>query len=69
MQEFTLQGEVNPIAPESIMEPGIERISVDGLDIMARYIRVKANTIGPAPKWHEAAGEQAWVFVDEIMVL
>ena len=69
MQEFTLQGEVNTIAPESIMEPGIERISVDGLDIKARYIRVKANTIGPAPRWHEVARERpSWVFIDEIII-
>jgi len=33
-----------------------------------RYIRVKVKNIGKVPDWHEAAGSDAWIFMDEIMV-
>jgi hexosaminidase len=34
----------------------------------ARYIRFKAKNVGTVPSWHEAAGSDAWIFVDEISI-
>lgn len=34
----------------------------------ARYIRVFAKNKGKNPEWHDAAGADAWLFVDEIVV-
>ncbi len=34
----------------------------------AKYIKVTATNYGPLPYWHVSAGEQAWIFVDEIIV-
>ena len=34
----------------------------------ARYIRVRAENFGELPDWHPAAGSQAWLFVDEVMI-
>jgi hypothetical protein len=33
-----------------------------------RYVRVSAGNQGPLPEWHPGAGEEAWLFVDEIVV-
>ncbi len=33
-----------------------------------RYIKVKAKNIKKVPDWHEAAGSDAWLFMDEIIV-
>lgn len=33
-----------------------------------RYIRFKANNIEKMPSWHDAAGSDAWIFIDEIIV-
>jgi arylsulfatase len=33
-----------------------------------RFLRVQAGNYGPLPEWHGAAGEPAWLFVDEVMV-
>jgi hexosaminidase len=33
-----------------------------------RYIRLVAENFGILPDWHPAAGSQAWLFVDEIMI-
>lgn len=34
----------------------------------AKYVRVTAKNFGPLPSWHVSAGEQAWLFVDEIII-
>jgi hypothetical protein len=34
----------------------------------ARYIRVRARSVGVCPEWHAGAGGPAWVFADEIRV-
>ncbi len=33
-----------------------------------RYIRIKAKNIGYCPDWHDGAGGEAWIFVDEIII-
>ena len=33
-----------------------------------RYIKVLAENYGSLPAWHEAAGSDAWIFIDEIVV-
>jgi hexosaminidase len=33
-----------------------------------RYIKVKAESIGKCPDWHDAPGEPSWLFIDEIIV-
>lgn len=35
---------------------------------MARYVKVKAKSLGVCPSWHEGAGEKCWIFADEIVV-
>lgn len=34
----------------------------------ARYVRVRARSMGACPDWHAGAGGPAWVFVDEVRV-
>jgi arylsulfatase len=34
----------------------------------AMYVRVHAKNLGRCPDWHPGAGEEAWLFVDEIVV-
>ena len=33
-----------------------------------RYLKIKVKNIGKVPDWHEAAGSDAWLFIDEIIV-
>ena len=51
-------------------EPGlvIEELTVRGAPERARYVRVRARSLGQCPLWHPGAGGPAWVFVDEIRV-
>lgn len=69
MENYTLLGKVEPEIPLEMEDASIERISIDGLDINTRYIRVKATGIGPVPEWHKTAkGRPAWFFIDEIII-
>jgi len=34
----------------------------------ARYVKIHAFNYGPLPDWHQSAGEDSWLFVDEIII-
>ena len=36
--------------------------------VRAKYIRIDAENRGPLPAWHISAGQQAWLFADEIVI-
>lgn len=33
-----------------------------------RYVKLRAANLGTLPEWHDAAGSDAWLFCDEIMI-
>lgn len=51
----------------SDVEQAIELVRAD-VAATARYLRVRGRTIGTIPAEHKAAGQPAWLFVDEILV-
>lgn len=68
-KEFQAAGELHFEIPREQGEPKTERIQLDGLDARARYVRIKAETIGASPDWLTAAkGRPAWIFIDEIII-
>jgi hypothetical protein len=48
--------------------PLMRTLEKDGLDLRARYVRVRARNVGLTPDWHPAKGAKAWLFADEVMV-
>lgn len=46
----------------------INSISFDSLKIDAKYLKIFAKNHGKLPSWHEAAGAESWLFIDEIIV-
>jgi hypothetical protein len=46
-----------------VKEMGIEIPSTE-----ARYVRLRAKNLGVCPPWHVAAGREAWIFIDEVIV-
>jgi predicted alpha-1,2-mannosidase len=51
-------------------EPGsfIRGFKAEIGETSARYVKVKAKNIGKCPPWHPGAGENAWIFIDEIRI-
>ncbi|MEE1899046.1 GH92 family glycosyl hydrolase [Flavobacterium rakeshii] len=46
----------------------IEHFTAELNNITARYVKVKAYNFGVLPQWHQGAGGQAFIFIDEITV-
>lgn len=46
----------------------IEDLTVRGDAEPARYVRVRARSMGMCPEWHPGAGGPAWLFADEIRI-
>jgi predicted alpha-1,2-mannosidase len=50
------------------MTPTIRDYKQDIRLVKARYVRVRAYNLGKIPSWHPGAGDDAFIFVDEIFV-
>lgn len=50
------------------MTPTIRDYKQDITPVKARYVRVRAYNLGKIPAWHPGAGDDAFIFVDEIFV-
>ena len=60
----TLPGEV----PTKREGTTIRSFSSTLAGVTARYVRMRAGTIGSPPAWHPGAGGKAWLFADEITI-
>ena len=54
--------------PQQRKGPLTEAFAAKVQGTKARYIRVRAKSLGKIPPWHHAKGKKAWLFVDEIVV-
>jgi hexosaminidase len=62
-----------PITASHTIDPKTEgafkkELSVEFPKQKVRFVRVKATNFGKVPSWHRGAGDDAWLFVDEVMV-
>jgi putative alpha-1,2-mannosidase len=67
-REFQRVAEIKTtVAPED-MRPQIKDYFAEIAPVKARFVRVKAVNLGKIPQWHPGAGEDAFIFVDEIFI-
>lgn len=65
--EFTTAGRVShEISPRD--EKAIIHTFTIPVNESTRFLKVTANAFGEIPKWHIAAGNDSWLFVDEIII-
>ncbi len=64
--EFRECGELLQEIPEENREPSTRDLIVDFYATSAQYVRVYITGIKQCPEWHEGAGNNAWIFLDEI---
>jgi len=64
---FTSAAIINNEIPPENKEVAIREYS-SFLNTKARFVRVKAKSSGKLPAWHEGAGEDSWIFIDEISI-
>ena len=61
-RDYTVENTVSP-KDESAQ---VREFSPDLNSVAARYVHVRAKNVGTCPPWHKAAGNKAWLFVDEL---
>jgi hypothetical protein len=49
-------------------EKSIVYLSAKEMHIEAQYLRFELESMGPLPSWHDAAGSDSWIFIDELIV-
>ena len=54
--------------PEREPGPLKKELTATLRDVQARYVRMRAATIGHMPAWHHGRDHKAWMFLDEIVV-
>jgi hexosaminidase len=54
--------------PQNVSETSMQNFTFDLSNTATRYIKVIAKKVDKCPEWHEAAGSEAWLFVDEISI-
>jgi predicted alpha-1,2-mannosidase len=67
-KEFRMMEVIDNYPDRSTMTDGVRYFSTLVLGNKARYVKVKAQSIGLCPGWHHGAGNKAWLFADEIIV-
>jgi hypothetical protein len=67
-REFRPAGTVRHEIPHREAGPLVHRFTLDLSETEARFVRVTARNVGRIPDGHEASGQRAWLFTDEIEV-
>ena len=65
---FTRVADIKTDIDPTDMEPKIRDYIQSISPVRARYVRIHAYNLGKIPSWHPGAGDDAFIFVDEVMV-
>jgi hypothetical protein len=57
----------NSVPPQDV-DIAVREFGTNIRDLRTRYVKVRATNMGICPPWHKGAGDQAWLFVDEIII-
>jgi sialate O-acetylesterase len=67
-QNYTPVAPAVNVVPDSTVGPFRKEFTVTIPGVTARYIKIRAENVKVCPDWHSGRGEDAWLFVDEIVV-
>lgn len=67
-KEFHTVASLKNIVSEKKPGPIIKSFDAHFKRASARYVKIYAKNIGVCPPWHSAAGNKAWLFVDEVNI-
>ncbi len=66
-KRFDVIGTAKPPVGPTVMGSQADELWVNA-GKRARFVRLRAKTLGTIPDWHPGKGEQAFIFVDELLV-
>ena len=68
-QPYGVVPELEVVPEHSQQEDCTTQLFAAVKNVRAKFFKITATNFGPMPKWHISAGEQAWIFADEIVIL
>lgn len=67
-RDFIKVGTVKAPHPPTYDGQFYKVMGIDLEGVSGRYVKLVAKNIGHCPDWHDAAGSEAWLFIDEFIV-
>lgn len=67
-EDYRMMGIIDNFPDRATINDGVKYFETLVYGAPARYIRVKAKSMGLCPPWHHGAGGAAWLFADEVIV-
>ena len=67
-EHFREVGRIETDVPEDAQGVLLQDVFADVKGVQARYLRIHATSLGPIPDWHPGKGDQAFIFIDELVV-
>jgi predicted alpha-1,2-mannosidase len=67
-KDYRMMGVIDNYPDRATINDGVKYFEVLVFGAPARYIRVRAKSMGLCPPWHHGAGGAAWLFADEVIV-
>jgi len=67
-KNFSKVASVENEIPVELTKEIIHELNARFESVNTKYIKVIAKHYGPLPDWHSGAGENSWLFVDEIVI-
>jgi len=67
-EDYRMMGVIDNYPDRATINDGVKYFETLVYGAPARYIRVKAKSIGICPPWHQGAGSAAWLFADEVII-
>ena len=67
-KDYRMMDVIDNYPDRATISDGIKHFESLVYGASARYVRVKAKSMGICPPWHHGAGGAAWLFVDEVIV-
>jgi predicted alpha-1,2-mannosidase len=54
--------------PQDHLDIAVRRVSHEFSKQRSRFVKIVAENFGKLPEWHSGAGNDAWLFVDEVVI-
>ena len=67
-KEYRMMGVIDNFPDRASLKDGVRYFESLIYGAPARFVRVRAKSIGVCPPWHHGAGGPAWLFADEVIV-
>jgi len=67
-KDYRMMGVIDNFPDRATINDGIRYFEVLVFGASARYVKVRAKSMGLCPPWHHGAGGPAWLFADEVIV-